>query len=100
MMNRYVTQLLLNEIDRIYLNTCKNGIDATVNAITVILGDCGQEALAALVKYNSWDGRISNHAKQWSSTIPSVALEDGEYLVSKIHLCRIDQIACEIARSK
>ena len=99
-MNRYVTQLLINEIDRIYEDTSKNGIDATVNAITVILGDCGQEALAALVKYNSWDGRISQRAKNWADSIPNVALKEKEYLVTQIHLCHIDQIACKIAQSK
>lgn len=52
----------------------------------------GTEALAAIVKYNEWDGRISYRVKEWAIKQKPYNCKTGEYISQPIHLYVLNQI--------
>lgn len=100
MMTYRETQKAVETLAEIYKATATNTPAETMAKAKVIMGaDVVTETIAALVKNLSWDGRISQYAKEKLRPVECYVCQGDEYLPHDgIHTAHINQIAEEVGK--
>lgn len=100
MMTYRETQKAVDALTEIYKATATKTPEETIAQAKETMGEeTVVETMAALVKYLSWDGRISPYAKEKLYPVESYVCQGGEYLAHDgIHTAHINQLAEEVGK--
>ena len=118
----YINTLIERNVDeyRAEYKEMKDAVKTLENAYAMCLGqnrtpketimECITEmgwtktktAIASLVNYHGWDGRIGRTAKEWAVAVPMAydekAAEKLNIYTNRIHMSHLDQLARECAK--